>query len=107
MGLDGTWTIADEKARLDKAGGRVVYRFHARDVDLVLGPATDGKAARFIVRIDGAAPATTTYRHRRARHWNGHSPAALPAVPCEGCRPRTHLRDQFLDPVEAYAFTFG
>ena len=38
------------------AGGRLVYRFHARDLHLVLGPGEDGKPVRFRVRLDGAAP---------------------------------------------------
>ena len=42
-GLAGAWTIADEKAQLARAGGRIAFRFHARDLNLVLGPGADGK----------------------------------------------------------------
>ncbi len=41
---------------LNQAGGRIVYRFHARDVNLVMGPATLGKPVRFRVLVDGAPP---------------------------------------------------
>ena len=41
-GLSGFWTIRDEDARLDEKDGRIVYRFHARDLHLVLGPTAIG-----------------------------------------------------------------
>jgi hypothetical protein len=55
-GLAGTWTIGAEKAVLDSSPGRIVFRFHARDLHLVLGPAADGKPVRFRVLLDGKAP---------------------------------------------------
>jgi cytochrome c biogenesis protein CcdA/thiol-disulfide isomerase/thioredoxin len=54
--LAGTWNVSQENALLVNAGGRIVYRFHARDLNLVLGPGADGKPVKFKVRIDGAAP---------------------------------------------------
>jgi Thioredoxin like C-terminal domain len=54
-GLSGSWTVKGEDAVLDTADGAIVYRFHARDLHLVLGPAPDGKPVRFRVTIDGAA----------------------------------------------------
>ena len=50
-----TGRSADEQAVLDAQGGSIVFRFHARDLHLVLGPAADGKPVRFRVPIDGAA----------------------------------------------------
>ena len=44
------------RASLNAPNGRIAYRFHARDLHLVLGPAADGKPVRFRVRIDGKAP---------------------------------------------------
>ena len=41
---------------LNDKDGSIVYRFHARDLHLVLGPAPDGKPVRFRVTIDGEAP---------------------------------------------------
>jgi cytochrome c biogenesis protein CcdA/thiol-disulfide isomerase/thioredoxin len=55
-GLSGTWTDRAQSARLDSTRGRIVFRFHARDLHLVLGTPTDGKAIRFRVKIDGRAP---------------------------------------------------
>ncbi len=55
-GLTGAWTVGGEHARLDSAGGGMVYRFQARDLHLVLGGAVQGKRLRFRVTIDGAAP---------------------------------------------------
>jgi cytochrome c biogenesis protein CcdA/thiol-disulfide isomerase/thioredoxin len=55
-GLGGHWTIGEEKSSLDQAGGQIVFRFHARDLHLVLGPGADGKPVRFRVTLDGKAP---------------------------------------------------
>ena len=57
--LSGDWTIGDEQASLNEKDGRIVYRFHARDLHLVLGPAADGKPVRFRLTIDGAAPGSS------------------------------------------------
>jgi hypothetical protein len=55
--LDGDWTIGREEGVSNGPGGRVVYRFHARDLHLILAPPADGVEARFRVRLDGDAPA--------------------------------------------------
>ncbi|MBV8906590.1 MAG: cytochrome c biogenesis protein DipZ [Acidobacteriia bacterium] len=55
-GLGGTWTDRAQSARLDSARGRIAFRFHARDVHLVLGPPPEGKTIRFRVTLDGKAP---------------------------------------------------
>ncbi|MCO5092976.1 cytochrome c biogenesis protein DipZ [Bosea sp. (in: a-proteobacteria)] len=55
-GLSGQWTIGKEHAALDAADGAIAYRFHARDLHLVLGPGAEGAPIRFRVTIDGAAP---------------------------------------------------
>jgi len=51
--LSGDWTMKPEAAVLNKAGGRVVYRFHARDLNLVAGPAAPETPVKFRVLIDG------------------------------------------------------
>ena len=56
MGLSGDWTVGGEDAELNQAGGAIVYRFHARDLHLVLGPAAEAQPIRFRVTIDGAPP---------------------------------------------------
>jgi cytochrome c biogenesis protein CcdA/thiol-disulfide isomerase/thioredoxin len=55
-GLSGTWNIGGQRATLASAPGSIVYRFHARDLNLVLGPRADGKPVRFKVTVDGKPP---------------------------------------------------
>ena len=57
-GLSGDWTVRKENAVLNKPDGRIVYRFHARDLHLVMGPASPGTSVRFRVLIDGQPPGT-------------------------------------------------
>src|SRR6202007_2229498 len=54
--LAGDWIDRDQTAMLAANGGKIAFRFHARDLHLVLGPAADGKSIRFRVTIDGQAP---------------------------------------------------
>jgi thiol-disulfide isomerase/thioredoxin len=54
--LVGDWTRKDESVLLNQAGGKVAYRFHARDVHLIMGTATPNATLRFRVRIDGQPP---------------------------------------------------
>jgi thiol-disulfide isomerase/thioredoxin len=54
--LAGDWTLAEEAATLNEAGGQLSYRFHARDLNLVMGPAGPGTPAPFRVRLDGQPP---------------------------------------------------
>ncbi len=54
--LAGDWTVEREATVLNKANGRIVYRFHARDLHLVMGPAARGTSVRFRVLIDGLPP---------------------------------------------------
>jgi len=55
-GLSGLWNVNAESAVLQEVPGKIVFRFHSRDLNLVLAPAKDGKPVRFVVRLDGAAP---------------------------------------------------
>ncbi len=107
--LSGTWKIEDEKAILGAAGGGIAFRFHARDLHLVLGAGDDGKPARFRVLIDGQPPGDD----------HGADVDASGAGTVTGQRLYQLLRQhgavkdrtfeiQFLDPgVQAFAFTFG
>ena len=52
----GTWTIAQHAAVLDDPGGRIAYRFQARDVNLVMGPSERGTSVPFRVLLDGKVP---------------------------------------------------
>ncbi|NBA95968.1 cytochrome c biogenesis protein DipZ [Pseudomonas sp. R5(2019)] len=108
-GLQGQWTIGAEHASLVAASGRIVYRFHARDLHLVLGPGADGKPVRFKVTIDGQAPGDA--------HGTDVAPDGSGRVTEQRLyqlvRQRGEVQDrtfsiEFLDPdVSAYAFTFG
>jgi len=59
MGTHGSWIVGEEKGVLSAVPGSIVFRFQARDLHLVLGPALVGKAVRFRVRIDGAEPGSS------------------------------------------------
>jgi thiol-disulfide isomerase/thioredoxin len=54
--LSGDWTIGRKAVRSDVAGGRLSFRFRARDVNLVMGPAEGREPIRFRVRLDGDPP---------------------------------------------------
>jgi|SRR5579871_457381 len=55
-GLSGTWNVNVESAVVQAVHGKIVLRFHSRDLNLVLSPALDRRPVRFVVRLDGAAP---------------------------------------------------
>ena len=55
-GLVGSWNVGPEAAVLQAVPGKVVFRFHARDLNIILAPAKDGKPARFKLTLDGAVP---------------------------------------------------
>jgi thiol-disulfide isomerase/thioredoxin len=59
-GLSGTWTVARHAAVANAPGGRVVFQFHARDLNLVMGPAPGGASVAFRVSLDGQ-PADGAY----------------------------------------------
>ena len=80
--LSGDWTMTKPAAVLNQAGGRIAYRFHARDLHLVMGPAAQGTSVRFRVRIDGqAAGRCSRHRRRRTRQRHGCRTAAVSTDP--------------------------
>ena len=108
-GLAGGWTVVNEKAELDSAPGRIVFRFHARDLHLVLGPGPDGKPVQFRVTLDGQAPGAD---HGADTDADGRGIVAEQRLyqlirQSGGVKDRT-FEVEFLDPhVQAFAFTFG
>jgi thiol-disulfide isomerase/thioredoxin len=54
--LAGDWTVGTDSATLNEAIGRLVYRFHARDVNLIMSPPAGGGSVRFRILIDGRPP---------------------------------------------------
>jgi thiol-disulfide isomerase/thioredoxin len=107
--LSGDWTVTKKLTVLNKPNGRIAYRFHARDLHLVMGPATRGASVRFHVLIDGRPPGAahgidvddqgngTVTEQRLYQLIRQPKPVA-----------ERQFEIEFLDPdVEAFAFTFG
>ena len=107
--LGGSWKVGPESAVLETAPGKIIYRFHARDLHLVLGPTKTGKLIRFKVTLDGTAPG--------GDHGSDTDPSGAGTV--QGHRLYQLIRQkgpvedrtfeiEFQDPgVQAFAFTFG
>jgi cytochrome c biogenesis protein CcdA/thiol-disulfide isomerase/thioredoxin len=107
--LSGNWTVGGEHADLNAKDGSIVYRFHARDVHLVLGPAPDVPPIRFRVTIDGAAPGENHGADADAAG-NGivNEQRLYQLVRQSGTITDRTFEIRFLDPgVQAFAFTFG
>jgi cytochrome c biogenesis protein CcdA/thiol-disulfide isomerase/thioredoxin len=107
--LAGNWTIGGEFATLNAVGGRITYRFHARDLHLVMGPSVPGQTIRFRVTIDGAAPGADHGTDIDADGWGSVSENRLyQLVRQQGAVDDRTFEIEFLDPgIRAYAFTFG
>jgi thiol-disulfide isomerase/thioredoxin len=106
--LGGEWTIGPERAVLEQAGGRIAYRFHARDAHLVLSTAT-GKPIPFRLLVDGAPPGPSHGADVDADGNGLLEQGRLHQLVREHgtVRERT-LQITFAEPgVEAYVFTFG
>jgi thiol-disulfide isomerase/thioredoxin len=107
--LSGDWTVGEERAVLNKKDGGIVYRFHARDLHLVLGSARKGNPVRFRVTIDGAPPGNS---HGADVDADGQGIVTrqrlYQLVRQNGAITDHTFEIRFLDPgAEAYAFTFG
>lgn len=107
--LQGPWTVRDEDAELNGAGGSIAYRFHARDLHLVLGPGGDGRPVRFRVTLDGQAPGPAAGGDIDADGNGTVTEQRLYQLIRQDSGAATRsFRIEFLDPgVHAYAFTFG
>ncbi|MDB5563814.1 MAG: redoxin protein [Tardiphaga sp.] len=108
-GLAGDWTVGGEFATLNKASGGISYRFHARDLHLVLGPAVQGQPIRFRVKIDGKPPGVDHGFDVDAEGWGSVREDRLyQLVRQAGPVMERTFEIEFLDAgVQAYAFTFG
>jgi cytochrome c biogenesis protein CcdA/thiol-disulfide isomerase/thioredoxin len=107
-GLSGDWTISEERAVLNRNEGSIVYRFHARDLHLVLGGA-NGRPIRFRVTIDGKPPGDS---HGADVDADGrgvvNGQRLYQLIRQNGAIIDRTFEIRFLDPgAEAYAFTFG
>jgi cytochrome c biogenesis protein CcdA/thiol-disulfide isomerase/thioredoxin len=108
-GLTGEWTVMNERAVLNAADGWITYRFHARDLHLVLGPGEGGKPVHFRILIDGKAPDGDQGADVDAQG-NGivTEQRLYQLVRQNKAVVDRTFEIQFLDPgVQAFAFTFG
>ena len=107
--LSGDWTMGKQDTVLNKADGRIVYRFHARDLHLVMGPVALGTSLRFRVLIDGKPPGAA---HGIDVDAQGYGTLTEQRMYQLIRQPRPIVDRQFeiefIDPgVETFAFTFG
>ena len=106
--LEGTWVDGRQSARSSAPHTKIHFRFHARDLHLVLGSAS-GKPVRFRVTLDGKAPGANAGGDVAANGTGTVNGERLYQL----IRQKGAVRDrtftiEFLDPgVEAFAFTFG
>jgi len=106
--LAGEWTIGAENVVLDRAGGSIAYRFHARDAHLVLSPGAR-EPIPFRVLLDGEAPGPS---HGVDIDENGDGLLRDGRL-YQLVRQRDTVRERtlemtFLEPgAQAYVFTFG
>ena len=107
--LAGDWTVGRQAAVTNNPGGRMLLRFHARDVHLVMGPAAPGTTARFRVLIDGQSPGPA---HGSDVDEQGAGTVGEPRL-YQLIRQPEPVADrlfeiEFLDPgVAVFSFTFG
>jgi thiol-disulfide isomerase/thioredoxin len=108
-GLSGWWNAGAESVALQETGGKILFRFHSRDLHLVLAPAKNGEPVRFKVGLDNAAPG------RDCGSDSGPDGAGEVREPrlYQLIRQKGQIQDrtfeiEFLDPgVRAFVFTFG
>ena len=107
--LTGDWTVKTEAAVLNKPNGGIAYRFHARDLHVVMGPAAPGTSVKFRVLIDGQPPAAARGLDIDEQGYGTVSEQRLHQL----IRQPSPIADrrfeiEFLDPgAEVFAFTFG
>jgi thiol-disulfide isomerase/thioredoxin len=107
--LSGDWTVQRQAIVLNKAGGRIVYRFHARDLHLVMAPSVPESPIRFRILVDGEPPGAA---HGIDVDVQGNGtltePRLYQLIRQPGPISERTFEITFLDSgVQAYAFTFG
>ena len=107
--LSGDWTVKTDAVVLNRASGRIEYRFHARDLHLVMGPVSRASSVRFRVLVDGQ-PAGTAHGTDVDEQGYGTVTEQRLYQLIRQPHPITNRKFEieFLDSgVEAFAFTFG
>jgi len=107
--LSGKWSVRNEFAVSNAANSRIVYRFHARDVHLVMGPATRGVPIRFRVSIEGQPPGAA---HGVDVDAEGQGkiiePRMYQLIRQPGPIADRQIEIEFLEPgAQVFVFTFG
>jgi thiol-disulfide isomerase/thioredoxin len=107
--LSGDWTVEKQSTVLNAPNGKIAYRFHARDLHLVMGPAAPGTSVRFRVFIDGQPPGAA---HGIDVDSQGNGTVTEPRMYQLIRQPKPivdrEFEIEFLDSgVEAFVFTFG
>ena len=107
--LVGDWTLEKRASVLNQADGRISFRFHARDVHLVMGPPERGASVPFRVLLDGDTPGSA---HGVDIDEDGHGAVAQQRLH-QLIRQQGPIDDRTFEitflasGVEAYVFTFG
>jgi thiol-disulfide isomerase/thioredoxin len=107
--LSGRWTVARHAAVLNEPGGRVAFQFHARDLNLVMGPASSAAAIPFRVFLDGQV-ADEALGSDVESDGRGvvRDQRTYQLIRQPGPIAERRFEIEFLDAgVEAYCFTFG
>jgi thiol-disulfide isomerase/thioredoxin len=108
-GLAGTWNVARPAAISTEPGGRIAFQFHARDLNLVMGPVSKGLAIPYRILLDGR-PVGEAHGTDVAPDGSGVVDAqrTYQLVRQPGAIAERRFEIEFLDAgVEAYCFTFG
>ena len=107
--LSGEWTVGRQGVVLNSANGRIAYRFHSRDIHLVMGPSAAGNSVRFRLSIDGQ-PRESAHGIDADEQGNGivAEPRLYQLIRQSGPISERTVEIEFLDPnLAAFAFTFG
>jgi cytochrome c biogenesis protein CcdA/thiol-disulfide isomerase/thioredoxin len=107
--LSGNWRVEAQQAVATAAPAAIEFRFSARDLHLVLGPAGPGHPVRFRVSLDGHAPGPDHGVDVQPDGTGSVHEQRLYQLLRQGDPQGEHtFRIEFLDPgVHAYSFTFG
>jgi thiol-disulfide isomerase/thioredoxin len=107
--VSGDWRIGKEATELNRADGTIIFQFHARDLNLIMGPAKPGTSVRFRVRIDGHPPGNA---HGSDANANGDGVVSEQRTYQLIRQPKPivdrRFEIEFLDPgIQAFDVTFG
>ncbi|HME41107.1 MAG TPA: hypothetical protein VKG63_19285, partial [Steroidobacteraceae bacterium] len=107
--LSGSWSIKSQAAFLNNAGGKVVYRFHARDLNLIMAPPASGLHVRFRVLIGGQPPGSAHGEDIDEQGYGSlNKPRMYQLIRQPGSIADREAEIEFADPgVALYDFTFG